>query len=120
MEKIKMKNWTVVALCLLVGLVGCSSDEVLDEKLNAESLFPLEETGIPLVYDDQQSTVFIKVDGRLPGNEETAIVDLIKKKRKWEQQFPTKKIITMSVVAGSVGIYGHSVVFGLLIHYEQR
>lgn len=73
------------------------------------------------VYDDLQSTIYIKVkNGHASTDEDVA--DIVMKKKNWEKRFPNKKIVAMSVVTeNSVLVGGSSTsIAGLLIHYEQH
>lgn len=72
------------------------------------------------VYDDEQSTVYIRVGKAKIGEEDASIAEIMAKKSSWERKFPNKKVVAMSIVTGSVGNYGYPVVIGLLIHYERR
>ena len=77
---------------------------------------------LPNVYDDGQSTVYIRVNPSWndEGEGNAAIADIIAKKAERERQFPDKKVVAMSIVTGDAGGYGHPIVVGLLIHYEQH
>lgn len=72
------------------------------------------------IYDDNKSTVYVKVDKPFRSQEDAAVAQLMLKKRKWEEKNPNKDVIAMTVITGDAGGYGHPVVVGLLIHYKQR
>ncbi len=72
------------------------------------------------VFDDQQSTLYIRVEHPGVAGADAAVADIIAKKRSWEKQFPNKEIKAMTIVTGDGGGYGHPIVVGLLIHYEER
>ncbi len=67
------------------------------------------------IYDDQQSTVYIKID--TGGGTDERIKAIMKKKGMWEKQFPNKKIVSISIVADG---YRITLISGLLIHYENQ
>jgi len=108
----------IVFFALLFCLGGCECGQ--------ERTPPCPSLGRDLmvlqdIYDDQQNTAYIKVDDSFAGDDRTAIADIMSKKKKWEQQFPTKKLIAMSVVTGKPTFSLQTLaVLGLLIHYERR
>lgn len=71
------------------------------------------------IYDDNRSTVYVKVDNPYFGRQQDkGVAQLMMKKRKWEEKNPNKKVVAMATVTGSDGHF--AMVVGLLIHYEQR
>ncbi|MDP3093233.1 MAG: hypothetical protein Q8N16_00520 [bacterium] len=109
----------IAALSSFIGVVPAEKTLSPAEK----ALSSIGTEVLPNVYDDQQSTVYIRVDD--PSDPswkgergDAAIADIIAKKAEWERQFPDKKVIAMSIVTGNAGAYGHPIVVGLLIHYE--
>lgn len=76
---------------------------------------------LPNVFDDGQSSVYIRADYQWMNPVEIQLVDILYKKRYWESKFSTtKRIISTSNVTGNGGTYGSSFLAGMLIHYEQR
>lgn len=89
-------------------------------------------------YDTGISTVLIKSNLEMAKNaalhnlfddeqslEGIVTQDLIKKKEDWEKRNPDKRIVTMTIVTGtindpSVNESGKSFIYGLLIHYEKK
>lgn len=114
----KMKqNWLVIAV-LFSGfiLAGCGESAVASKELISAGTVTVAEN----VYDDQHSTVYLKVDEPKASEEDAAIASLITKKNKWEKQFPNKRIVAMSIVTGNADNEGHLIIIGLLVHYEQH
>jgi hypothetical protein len=118
-----MKKWVkiltmFVALILAGCKVSCANDTSTED---SPLLLSFGTEVLPDIYDDGQSTIYIKANNPQAGEEDTAVADIMTKKMRWEQQFPTKKVITMSIVTGDGGaLYGYTAVLGLLIHYERR
>lgn len=107
----------VPVLFLGLMLAGCGDNSAATKK---PSLFGGAEMVLPGIYDDQQNTVYIKANRESSGEEDAAVTDIMTKKKEWEKRFPAKKVIAMSIVTGDWGGYGHPIIVGLLIHYEQR
>lgn len=112
-----MKRLWIVFSALFLGLVLAGWG---DNFSTVNKSFPLIGGTEVLrnVYDDQQDTVYIKVDKPLLGEEDAAIAEIMTKKKQWKQRFPAKKVVTMSIVTGAWGGHGHLFIIGLLIHYE--
>ncbi len=79
------------------------------------------------IYDDGQSTVYIQAEDEIiysiySGKHDIAmaIADITAKKKSWENQFPGKRVITMSFATKDMTAYGTSVIVGALIHYEKQ
>ena len=109
----KLYVFGVFVLLLIIAWIVIERFDDTAKKIPSLSSISVEI--LPNVYDDQQSTVYIKVDNPSLADD-SPIVDIITKKAEWERQFPAKKIVAMSVVTGSTGGF----VIGLLIHYEQH
>lgn len=109
--------WVMVfVLSFVFVLAGCG-----DNPSTRESIAPTGSVEVLRnVFDDQQSTAYIRVDDPRIQEADTAVAEIMMKKKNWENQFPDKKIVAMSVVTGDGGGYGTPIVFGLLIHYEWR
>ena len=71
------------------------------------------------IYDDNKSSVYIKVD-KLSSTTDMVITELMTKKQKWEEKNPKKRVIAMTVVNNlRIGTFdNYPVIGGLLIHYE--
>ena len=114
-----MKRLRAVTIILFFGLIlaGCGENSSTWKSI---ALTGSEEVS-KNVFDDQQSTLYIRVDNLRPGGADASIADIMTKKKYWEKRFPNKKIVAMSIVTGDEGgYYGRPIVVGLLIHYEQR
>ena len=123
-----MKQFLVTIL-LSFGLVIVGGNNYSFAKAKTKEAITIPFDGmvevLPEVYDDQQSTVYIKVKAPIRTKEDIAITEIVNKKRKWCEKFPAKKVITWSIVPGDDqnffgGMYGFTVVVGLLIHYERQ
>ena len=108
----------IVVLLLIVGVVGCNKNDGVAIEENNPLLFNNKEV-LQNVYDDQQSTAYIKADSLDDNREGSPIAEIMARKKEWEKKFPAKKIVAMSIVT-SERVYTHSIPVGLLIHYEQR
>lgn len=101
----------LLTLSVVLILVGCNASEDPDPFLSTGSTEVLRN-----VYDDQQSTVYIKTDeSNVWINGDNAVANIMVKKKEWERQFPKKKVVAISTVTAHDGYP-----VGLLIHYEQR
>ena len=74
---------------------------------------------LPNVFDDGQSTVYIKVDKQWLGNGDMTVANIYAKEKNWELQFPTKKVVTWTIIPGVAKVHVNPFVAGLLIRYEQ-
>lgn len=79
----------------------------------------LESEVIQHVYDDDKNTVYIKVEKDLYGKEAESLNDIAKKKLNWEEKFPKKKVVVMTIVTGSTDAVSATPI-GLLIQYENH
>ena len=115
--------WMIVAalgvlLLVLVAVLVLISRA--DRKHNDRLMANMGAEVLSGVYDDQHSTVYIKVNKAEDVHHNAAIAYVMAMKKTWELQFPTKRIVAMSVVTGDGGGYGHPMVAGMLIHYEMK
>ena len=113
------RNWlpVVIIIPVLATLILASCRGSAPAKIS-----PLACGGTEVlknVYDDQQSTVYIKSSfvNKDRCCQDGAISDIMTRKKEWSQKFPTKEVVTMSVV---YDFSAWNEVTGLLIHYKQN
>jgi hypothetical protein len=112
--------WVIPILFLSLALIGCGDTSTIPE--NTALAWGTEV--LPNVFDDNEGTLYIHVDNRdieqvdIREQADTAIANIMTKKREWDKQFPNKKVVAMSIVTGNKGGFGQPIVAGLLIHYE--
>ncbi len=109
------RRWTLIALSMIsLLMVGCGESSVPRKSMVKKGKVEI----INNVFDDKHSTVYIRVESPEAGKSDDSILEIMTKKKDWEEKFPNKKIISMSVVTGDGGGHGHPMAMGLLIHYE--
>lgn len=121
MKKILKMVVAVLALLVMTLIIGsCSNDPSVVEESSFIRNKDIREVSTN-IYDDNISSAYMKVDGEAK-NEDEAIAILTMKKVNWEKQFPTKRIVAMTIVYGNyhAGNGFHSYVSGLFIQYERR
>jgi major membrane immunogen (membrane-anchored lipoprotein) len=104
----------VVVLALL--LAGCGERESTSKDLAPTGSVEVMNK----VYDDQQSTAYIRVNKVSTYEVDIGVADIMIKKKDWEKKFPDKKVVAMSIATGNSGGKGYPAIVGLLIHYENR
>jgi hypothetical protein len=70
------------------------------------------------IFDDQFSSVYIRVADFSQGNFEASLAEIMTKKKSWQKQFPDRKIRTMSIITYTT--FDRSKPVGLLIDYEKH
>ncbi|MFH1236504.1 MAG: hypothetical protein V1685_06245 [Parcubacteria group bacterium] len=108
--------WPLVAVAVVAYCALCA-DNANRRSADEEILLSLTTEVLPGVYDDGQSTAYIKVDNPVRQQEGAAVIDIMAKKSAWERTYPARQVITMSVVTGDSG--PDTIVVGMLIHYKQ-
>jgi hypothetical protein len=110
-----MKRLWVIALVIglaifvLAGCGGPSAQEAISGTNTANEVRPS-------IFDDGQNTAYLSVDETARNS---GVAEIMRLKAEWQRLFPDKVIIAISVISGDDGsTYGHTVVAGLLIHYE--
>ena len=113
------KKWVLIVLAIgiAVSFIACGNDE--PNPLTTVTADNADEV-LTDIYDDNNSTVYIKVDEPYQHEDDATVAKLMIKKRKWEEKNPNKKVVAMTVVTNDGTINGFSAVIGLLIHYERR
>jgi hypothetical protein len=112
--------FVVILLFVVVTVAGCGENpKAAPSSFPVQSQFSLNGS----MYDDQQSSVYIRVADPVIDGEDKAISEIMAKKAKWELDNPNKHVVAMSVVVGNTnhGVDEHAtIVMGLLIHYEEK
>ena len=124
MRNMYMLVGLIVISVMEAGTLGCTP--TFEPAPTTTKILIAKNEIVPLVYDDQVNTAYIRAiickssneDCSEIQNSETIITDLIAQKNKWQKLFPTKKVMAMTIVPGP-GVGWHQAVNGLLIHYER-
>lgn len=99
-------------------LVGGANQTAESAPIRPPTLLSVTQEVSPGVYDDGQSTAYIRPnDVARWGNLDQAVASIILKKQQWEKTFPNKKVVSITSISFPNGAI---MLHGLLIHYEIR